>query len=183
MIQLIGVSGKKRSGKDEFFKIFNDFSGNIYDCTKFAGKLKTICSIITGQPEFKFYDGTYCDEYLPDWNMTVREIQQLIGTELFRNTLDKDVWVKSLFVDFKPNDKWIITDVRFPNEIEAIKKHGGIIIRIENPNINNSNTHSSETSLDNYNDWDYIIRNDGTLDEYKTKIKNFYEKINKGKIQ
>ena len=175
-INLIGVSARKRMGKDTFFEIFNDFAGNIYECKKFAGKLKTICSIITGKPEYKFYDGSYCEEFLPEWNLTIREIQQKIGTELFRDSLNEDVWVKSLFVDFEQTSKWIITDVRFPNEIESIKSNGGIVVRIINPNVKDLSNHASETSLDNYKDWDYIIYNDGTLDDYKIKIKELYNK-------
>jgi len=90
---------------------------------------------------------------------------------------------------------WIITDVRFPNEAKAIKDRGGIVIRVnrgkqcgsceseftkgsECPNCRSGNwvhgnidsTHPSETALDDY-EFDYVIENDGSLDELITKIK------------
>lgn len=47
---------------------------------------------------------------------------------------------------------WIITDCRFPNEAQAIKDRGGIVIRIDRPGFTPVNLHPSETSLD---DWDF----------------------------
>jgi hypothetical protein len=61
-----------------------------------------------------------------------------------------------------PNDfmfpKWIITDVRFPNELQAIKDKGGIVIRVEKitNNLKVSNNHESETALDDAT-FDYTV--------------------------
>lgn len=100
-------------------------------------------------------------------NYTFREMLQYIGTELFREQLHEDVWVNALFADFKINDsfvndsKWIITDLRFPNEAEAIRKRNGLLIRVDNPNYAPiPNEHSSETSLDEYKNFSVRIIND-----------------------
>ena len=97
-------------------------------------------------------------------NYTFREMLQYLGTELFREQLHEDVWVNAMFSDFKSNDslnnKWIITDVRFPNEAEAIRKRNGLLIRVENPNyVPTPNEHSSETSLDDYENFSATIVN------------------------
>tara|TARA_R100000951_G_scaffold10686_3_gene9018 strand:- start:16608 stop:17540 length:933 start_codon:yes stop_codon:yes gene_type:complete len=71
---------------------------------------------------------------------TPRKLMQLLGTEGGRDILHPNIWVNALFADYKatggysdgphyPN--WIITDVRFPNEAQAIKDRGGIVIRVE----------------------------------------------------
>lgn len=75
---------------------------------------------------------------------------------------------------------WIITDVRFPNEAKAIKDRGGIVIRVNRTYYTEDKkyiigydpfeTHPSETALDDY-EFDYVIENDGSLDELITKIK------------
>jgi len=86
--------------------------------------------------------------------LTPRKIMQLIGTECGRQIIHPDIWVKALFADYKAvkinnntlllsnppqqgfdliKPKWIITDVRFPNEAQAIKDRGGILIRVERP--------------------------------------------------
>lgn len=61
--------------------------------------------------------------------------------------------------------KWIVTDVRFINEAKGIKKRGGLLIRVNREVKQNTKiaNHPSETSLDDYKDWDYIIDNNGTL--------------------
>lgn len=97
-----------------------------------------------------------------------------------------------------PN-KWVVTDTRFPNELESIKSRGGITIRVNRyPNkiyasrgakntreidfdptnpVHMShylgdikNKHESETALDQA-DFDYVIDNNGTLDGLKEKVK------------
>ena len=151
---------------------------------------------------------------------TVRDLLQLIGTEAMRNVIHSNIWVNALFVDYKlkigkydsiaiqdsyPN--WIITDVRFPNEAEAIKQRGGILIRInrypdviidrpgqeriiEKFDVLNERhmnlykgeiqrQHPSETSLDNYDKWNYIFDNNGTIEQLieMTKMMLINEKI------
>lgn len=89
---------------------------------------------------------------------TPRILMQLIGTDLLRDQLLNNIWINGLFADYighcnsqfclstkqcpdehitkdcnaiYPN--WIITDTRFPNELQAIKERDGIVIRINRP--------------------------------------------------
>ena len=72
---------------------------------------------------------------------------------------------------------WIITDSRFPNELAAVKKHNGIAIKVIRDSGNTiGTTHTSETALDNYTEWDYVIDNNGTLEELKTQVLSILEK-------
>lgn len=67
---------------------------------------------------------------------------------------------------------WIITDMRFPNEFDAVKKRGGITIRVtrhNHPNDLQPSTHPSETALDTHT-FDYEIINDGTIEELINKV-------------
>lgn len=80
---------------------------------------------------------------------------------------------------------WIITDLRFPNELEAVKKRGGITIRVNRPcdicggsgyhkmscPVSKSGEHSSETALDDA-EFDYVIDNNGTISELIDKMRN-----------
>ncbi len=132
--------------------------------------------------------------------LTPRKLLQLLGTEAGRQIIHPNIWVNALFVDYKPTGdnllegevrkvreedliypNWIITDVRFPNEAQAIKDRGGIVIRVNRPleRLGNSklpklkhtsiSQHPSETALDNYN-FDYVIENEGNIDELVQKI-------------
>lgn len=80
--------------------------------------------------------------------LTPRLLMQLLGTECGRNIIHPNIWVNSLFADYKKNHiprpktgmqvnsevwaypNWIITDLRFPNELKAIEDKGGITIRV-----------------------------------------------------
>lgn len=124
--------------------------------------------------------------------LTPRKLLQLMGTECGREILHPNIWVNALFSNYikEPHtgsttkwegSKWIITDMRFPNELKAVKDRQGIIIRVNRntesiigKSLNNINTHPSETALDNA-EFDHTIDNNGTLDELVTKVRNFME--------
>ena len=89
---------------------------------------------------------------------------------------------EDLYLKEEPNNliypSWCITDVRFLNEVKAIKKKDGIVIRINRESAYNS-THSSETALDDYEDFDYTIDNNNCIDCLIEKVKEIlkHEKI------
>lgn len=66
-------------------------------------------------------------------------------------------------INVDPRVKIVITDVRFPNEIEMLKQFGGTIVKVVRNKIQLDN-HMSELSIDNLNA-DIIIFNSGTKDE------------------
>lgn len=119
---------------------------------------------------------------------TYRDLLQYVGTDLFRNQFHPNTWVNATFADYKkisPEVKgnmsvhelfrpdypqWIISDVRFPNELKAIKDRGGICIRVSRPPIE-PDPHISESALDDSDDFDYMIINSGTIDELVEKVK------------
>lgn len=104
--------------------------------------------------------------------LTPRRLLQLLGTEAGRNIIHPNIWVNALFADYDLDSNWIITDVRFPNEAQVIKDKGGILIRVERPGIEShcGGQHLSETSLDAYDKFDYVIENDGTIQDLIDKV-------------
>ena len=170
---IIGISGKKGSGKDTFYKIVREINSDFVNL-KFADKLKSICAEITGLPINYFYDRDYYGIYLDRWGMTIREFMQKLGTEALRENFDPEIWVKSLMVEIEDrNQPAIITDVRFKNEANAIKDAGGYLVRI-NPGFssyeNTNDQHRSEIELDDYEDWDFLINNNKDLDSYVKSV-------------
>ena len=114
-------------------------------------------------------------------HMTVREMLQKLGTEAMRNGLHQNVWVNALFADYRAPkmsedypSKWIITDVRFENEAEAIKERGGILVRIKRNSSESSGSHPSETALDNYK-FDYTIDNNDSMVDLVAAVRSFLE--------
>ena len=99
--------------------------------------------------------------------LTPRKLLQLLGTECGRQIIHPNIWVNALFADYDTSSNydsnWIITDVRFPNEVQAIKDKGGIVIKI-NRDSDVVDNHSSETALDNYDGFDFVVDNNGSID-------------------
>jgi hypothetical protein len=80
----------------------------------------------------------------------VRELLQRLGTEVGRNILGTDIWVETALKKIQPGGKYVITDVRFPNEFAAIEKLGGTTVRILREGYGPVNDHWSEKALDSY---------------------------------
>lgn len=188
---IIGISGYSGSGKDLVGTIIQEISLNKWHVKKWAGKLKTIASILTGIPVENFEDQEFKKTLLgPEWGtvkdiplngvpvfadmqfnslMTVRDFLQKLGTDAIRDSLHENTWVNATMVDYTAESNWIITDTRFPNEAEAIKKAGGIVVRINRPGVQPINPHPSETSLDDWN-FDAVINNDGDVSDIVHKV-------------
>ncbi len=174
MTKIIAFAGRKQSGKtscSEFVaRYFNGTippfnSAKIYN---FADPLKKdICMNILGLTYEQCYgediDKNTVTEVQWEGNkLTAREVMQFVGTDLFRK-MKNDVWASATISKIKSEQPRlaIIADCRFPNEVDAIKNAGGLIIKLtRNPF---SSTHSSETALDpdNYspNNFDLIVDN------------------------
>ena len=173
---IIGISGKMHSGKDTLAGIIQHLYPE-YEIVPFAKKLKQMASILLNVDEELFNNHDFKNSTLgPEWNwkmdnnrlhkqegdsaMTVREFLQFLGTDALKEGLHPNVWINALFSkDYK---NVIIPDVRFPEEAEAIKKRGGILIRIERDKKTMQKVnefHKSEVSLDGYKNFDYIVEN------------------------
>lgn len=193
---IIGVSGKMQSGKDTFFKIMSSIQpGMDWRNKKFAGKLKQVASIITGVPEASWDDHEFKSRMMPgDWGMTYRDFLQRLGTEAIRNVMHSNAWVYALMADYKKTKKmvdkevkkegniiittydeveeypnWIITDIRFPNEAEIVRQMGCPLVRVNR--FDSASNHPSETALDSYGRFDFVISNTGSLQDFDESVR------------
>jgi len=124
---------------------------------------------------------TLSSEADADKQMTAREVMQYVGTDIFR-TIKKTVWIDSTMSRIsKDKPKMaIITDCRFPDEVDAVKNAGGYVIRLTRDLHNSS--HVSETALDKDNyDWenfDYILDNQNlTIYEQSLQIQEWLDTL------
>lgn len=174
---IVGISGKLKSGKDSVTDQILIFSRERYYITKFAAKLKQMVAVLIDCEPEKLEDQDFKQQSLGKaWNgLTPRYLLQTLGTDWGRNLYDK-IWVTATMSSLDPDKNYVINDVRFENEAEAIKQAGGLLIRVNRPGIE-SNNHASETALDNYTGWDYVIENDGTLFTLQDKVKDMVIKL------
>lgn len=187
MTRFITLCGKRQTGKDtsaQYIKYV--LKGQHVHIVHFADALKEACGVIFGIPledmetetgkqrltdirwpiEIKVAHKELDTLWKPNRageNMTIREILQFVGTNLFRNQMDSDIWVKSVYRKrYRDEDIVVVADCRFPNEADFAKKHG-VLISIERKTGLAIDNHASETALDNHRDYDYIIDNNGSF--------------------
>jgi hypothetical protein len=202
MPYFLAFSGKKQVGKDTAtgiaVKLLQE-SGKHIQTLGFADVLKDMCitvfgldgNLVYGTNEDKQQLTKYKWDNLPDnirwkyrndaiWprsgNMTIREMLQVVGTDIFREMFDQDIWVNAaLDQDWEGTDVVIVTDCRFPGEKLAIEDRDGIVVRI-NRDTGLQDSHASETALDDalfvteYN-------NNGTLEELQQFVEGELKRI------
>lgn len=152
-MELIGLMGKIGSGKTTVAQILVNNYGFVK--VSFADALKQMlvnAKIIT-------YDEAFVNK-----TPYAREMLQKIGTDLIRNQIDKDFWVKqtAILIDKlrkKGIDKIVIDDVRFPNEHQFVINQDGIIVKVVDPNGNGLDNHESESYVDSL-PHNFLISND-----------------------
>lgn len=205
---LIGFVGWIGAGKDTAADYLVNFHGFRRD--SFAATLKDAVSNIFGWDrtllEGRTAEAREWREQVDEWwaerlgipNLTPRWILQHWGTEVCRQHFHDDIWIASLENKIrKTRDNVVISDVRFPNEITAIQRVGGRVVRIRrgddpewyqdavamnsgprnmswalsSERMKKLGIHASETA------WigcplDAEITNNGTIDDLFSQIKN-----------
>jgi hypothetical protein len=170
-------------GKDTFAELLAEKLQGKVERHALADKLRLITEIVSGVRMSTTHEinKPFCNEILnytqeqkniviKQFNKTIGETLQLVGTDLFRDNYDADIWVKSFFneeLKEKLNEGKIIVipDVRFINEADYIIEEGGYLIRLEGDpmgvreNSLRDLNHVSETNLDDYAKFDKIIYN------------------------
>lgn len=107
--------------------------------------------------------------------MTTREVLQFVGTELFRNQLDPDIWLNSVFLKpWADDDIVIIADARFPNEARLGREHG-LLINIQRDTGIENDGHVSENALADYNGYHHVIQNNGSFEDLQAQLADILE--------
>ena len=173
------LAGKARSGKDtvgQMIKEYYESQNKKVIKIGFSDYIKHYAMNISN------WDGS--EENKP------RELLQKLGTDIIRSNIDDDFFINRTCQDILVYksffDVIIISDVRFPKEIDITKERFNNVYSIEvlRPNYTNElsegeKQHITETALDNYDKYDYIISNDKDLDNLKQKIIKLIEEVEK----
>jgi len=184
---LVGVCGKAGSGKDTV----GDYLVKNYNFKKIAlaDPIKRLVKDVFVLEDNTVYNRDLREKPLPQWGgWSVRELLQFIGTELFRHNIDDAVWVKSLWFRIKNDDghNYVVTDVRFPNEINYLAESGGsdfVSIKVDRDGKDGSVGLSSHESEAYDLDAQYELENNGTYEDLYNKIDDVMKKYNFVKIK
>jgi hypothetical protein len=195
----VGVVGFIGSGKGAVGDILSKLN---FEKISFASHLKDVTSVMFGWDR-KLLEGDtdesrkFREEIDPFWSeklnreFTPRLALQLMGTEVGRNVFGADLWIHALENKIDKDENYIITDVRFQNEIDWIRKQKGILIEIRRGELplwykvaalaNDGCEHSLRVLRDigiHESEWkwigkqnvDHVIRNDGSLEDLEKSI-------------
>jgi ribose 1,5-bisphosphokinase PhnN len=175
---VIGLSGKAGSGKDTVFGYIAEALNVTVMNQKFSHLLKVYASTLLGVDKNKFEDQDFKASVIAGSNpaMTYREFLLEFGTTIMRR-VDSDYWVKAAMKKIDENYINVFTDMRFPNELQAVKEYGGISIRVDMVG-NEGADHISDKALDN-EFFDYtIVAEKGDLQGLKEQVAKILEHTN-----
>lgn len=151
-MKILGLSGRKEAGKDSFARCVLRHNSDFIRIG-FADRLKTLCrevfsltdSQVNHDKETHFPDPINIDLYVPRISdklrfpiekrgliaKTPRQVLQYVGTDYVRSHMP-DYWITCVLNTIRQNPlkKFVITDVRFPNEASQIRELGGFVLRI-----------------------------------------------------
>jgi hypothetical protein len=179
---IIGLSGYARSGKDTAADHLVEKYGFIR--YSFAAPMKEamyrlnpiVSSDSIGLFRYKDLVDVYGLDQAKESVPEIRRLLQVFGTEVGRDMFGEDFWV-TLALNSIDSPNAVISDVRFKNEAEAIKRAGGQIWRINRFGVGPVTNHASEIDLDNY-DFDHLISNNLSVLELNKVIDNILESQN-----
>lgn len=192
---LIGLTGRAGSGKDASWHFIVGWANRHNISVRrdaFADRLKLSAARALGFKGSPTEAIEFCNDLKQDGRtvgfltvdddqhicnpmalITGREYLQYYGTEAHRDVFGEDFWIDAVLgPDYvnQHDEIVVITDVRFPNEAQALREHGAEIWAVERTSASvTDDAHASEQPLPDHL-IDRVILNDGTLDELKTKI-------------
>lgn len=196
-LQIIGICGQKRHGKDSVAHILRE-SG--YTPIAFADPIKRIAADVYGLTYEQCFGSQQSKESIdPRWGRSPRHIFQRIGTEMGRS-IHSETWIRYCMNAIQDaslgggpllhlpgrgwehvsafeqagmdRKKWVVTDIRFPNEANAVRRAGGKVIKVVRPSLDGAqkDDHASETSLSGI-EVDHLVLNSGTLEDLASTVR------------
>lgn len=189
-MEIIGLSGYARSGKDETAKVLVEEFG--FQQVAFADKLREMLYQLNPIVGFGWYPGEKVegDEFATvkqvidrygwggyketSYGTEIRRLLQRLGTEAGRQTLWDSIWIDAAFAGLPEDAKVVVSDARFFNEFDAVRERGGYIWRVNREGVGPANDHASETEAVSYPNFSLFLENNGTLEQFRDLVRKEY---------
>jgi len=147
MPKLIGLTGRARSGKDSLASYLRAHHG--FHSLAFADPIREGLQAMFGIGDHFAYDAK--EVPIPGIGKSYRELAQTLGTEWGRELISPEIWLRVMVLRVErvlSTKSVVITDVRFENEAELIRKNGGIIFHLRRENQPEVREHISENGIE-----------------------------------
>ena len=176
MKKIIAICGSKRSGKDTLATLIcNNFTE--FEHVKISSKLKVMCQTLFNFTQDQI-ESDLKDEIDPRWHITPRKAMQFMGTEIMQykiqdllgTSIGREFWINSLIESFDDCRSYIISDLRFHHEYKRIKQMGGVIIKVVDNDMINSDDHISENEFQHFPMVDFIVDNTGRKNDLSPEV-------------
>lgn len=174
---LIGLTGPAGSGKNAVADIL--CRRHKFFQIGFADPVYKAVAAITGLSDQQLRDRRVKETTIEWLGKSPRELLQLLGTEFGRNMIRDTIWIDRAFHTIDAYRKYarmaapvVITDLRFPNEAQAVKSRGGLVVLVSRSGAGLSGaagSHSSEAGIDPAM-ISLTITNDGTLADLQAAV-------------
>jgi energy-coupling factor transporter ATP-binding protein EcfA2 len=175
MVHLIGLSGKRGSGKDTVARLLQQLQPERHwQIMSFGDAIKAVCATLAGEETTPYYSQRGKAEMLPDFGRTRGEMLQQVGAAL--RSWDYEIWVKAFFARLPADQFILVPDVRFPNEAQPILDRGGLMLRVEGDPLRQQgdgtrdDTHPSETVMDTYAQFSAVLHNVGSREALRHQV-------------
>jgi hypothetical protein len=177
---MIGLSGWARSGKDTVAGYLVEKHGFVR--VSFADQMRTALYNLDPSIDLDGYRISLRSavdlmgwENLKSQSADVRGLMQRMGTEVGRNLWGDDFWVEAAMKSMPLDANVVFSDVRYPNEANAIRRSGGQVWRISRDGVGPANDHDSETSLNTYN-FDQYVLNNASIEATLAYVESLFDK-------
>jgi energy-coupling factor transporter ATP-binding protein EcfA2 len=175
MVHLIGLSGKRGSGKDTFARLLQQLQPErSWQIRSFGDAIKSVCAALAAEDVAPYYTQQGKAQVLPAFGRTRGEMLQQVGQAL--RMWEPQVWISAFVAQIERLNFVIVPDVRFPEEADLIRRRGGIMLRLEGDPLRQrgdgtrDDNHPSEISLDHYQHFAGIIHNSGSRQDLEQQI-------------
>lgn len=180
----LAFAGKMHVGKDTAIRIWDELSGLYgekhpeaagyltFSKLAFADPLKHVCRYMFNLSTKDTDTQEGKDHFVQLYDRTVRQLLQDVG-QAMRDGVDRDIWVKMTMSEVDrllehTRKNILISDVRYINELVALKTRGFTLVKIVRDTGLNS-SHPSESDIDDKL-FDHVIDNNGSMADFTKKL-------------
>ena len=170
-MKVVALGHRKRVGKDTVADVLVDEG---WVKLSFAEPLKHGVCNLYGFP-YEYYNNEMKETILPQWGKSPRDLLIYMGTEVLRKD-NPDHWIKLMEISIEKIKAEgtakgiVVSDLRFPNEFEFMKKINACCIKIVRESVPNTSD-IADNALEGY-DFGNLVSNDGSVSDLITKVKS-----------